>query len=245
MENIKINFSIKRVEMTAKEFVEYSQNIILKLQAFDNIYGSPSILNLQNKSSYFFKKDLSDFNFENLYSVLNEEDIAYKNNNEPGHGLNIDSRSWAGFSIMIFFGDQQDIHDTSNVRLSISQGSYEDRKANISIEYSNKKQHLLTKEYIVKLIVLLTNNVDVNFANAITNSFFLKVRQKDKKSIGWINYSNDKNLLEVLEKKEIIQILRNGIIFSLSDTFPFNTPSNLIDRSKEIANSLKWQETNP
>ena len=238
MEKIKVNFSVSRKEMTTEEFILYSKNLISKLSDFDKLFESANFVDVLNKKNYFFKKDLSDFDFHNLYTLLKEDDVAYKNKNSDNQNLHSDSMSWTGFTVKIFFGGKNNIHSIPNVSLRISQGSYEDIPASINIEYYEKGYNHLTNDYFIKLIKLIEQFSDLCFANIITNDFFLKVRQRGQKSIGWINYSNNKKLMTRLNVDDIITETKKGFIFSLSENMPSIHDKQLILKSVKISNVL-------
>jgi hypothetical protein len=242
IEKIQINFSLKRKEMTVQEYINYCKYLISHLQMLDNMYKKASIMDVESKKIYFFNDNLSDFNFENLSPVINKKDISYLNENFTDNNMTVNSKSWAGFSLVVFFGNQHDINEAPDIGLSISQGSYDDATASIKFEYSEKEQYKLTKEYIIRLMELVSQIVDVKFANAITGKFFLKVRQKGKNSVGWINYTENKNIINYLSKTDVCRIFDNGVIFSISDKCHVNDDKTIINKSIEISNILSLKK---
>lgn len=236
MEIIKTFFSIEREVMTTLEFIDYSKMLLLKLKSFDKIYDDVNIIS--NGQNYFFSKDLSDFNFENLYSIINEDNIAYKNEDVDNKNLDRNSISWAGFTTTFFFGGKSGIYNIPDVSLTIAQGSSQDRTASISIDYSELNQNKLTKEYIIKLIKIIDQNSKLIFASVILNNFLREVRQKGQKSVGWINYSNNKRIKDYLDNKDICEITNKGIIFSISEDIPSYKDLNLVAKSQRISDLL-------
>lgn len=239
MENIKINFSIERKEMTTKEYINFCKNIISKLKSHDDLFGDLNIIDVNNKSHYFFKEDLSDFDFETLFPIINEEDITYRNADVSNKSLTLYSKSWTGFSTKLFFGGQKDIDGVADIQLGISQGSYENRVASINIEYSKKLQDKLNIDYIVGLVEVINQNTNLIFANTITNKFFLEIRQKGKRSVGWVNFTRNKKIVSILDENDVYKVIQNGVIFSISENMPSNENKNLIEKAKKISDELE------
>ena len=240
MEKIILNFSIKKKQIKAEEYIDFCKKIIINLQSFDEVFKPVNVLDVENRISYFFKNDLSDFTSEKLKLIINEEkDIVYNNPNPDIKELTKESTSWMGFSSLLFFGNENDIESIPEVSLNISQGATGNIPASMKIEYSNKNQYKLSKEYIFRLIEKISNCVELYSANAISHHFFLKVRRKGQYSIGWINYTTNKSILEFLVKEETRKELEQGVIFSIAekDLFDKNNQS-LINRSFEISDFL-------
>ncbi len=214
----KINFFLIRKVMTAQEYIYFCKNLISKLKQFDSIFDRINIVNIEEQKVYSFLSDLSDFNFSNLYSVLNEENITYNNKGLDNTALTINSESWSGFSLTVFGGGSSDMYSKPDVTLNISQGAYDGRRASIRIDYSDRMQYKLTKEYIIELMNVVSQVVNIIFANAITDTLFFAVREKGKYSIGLINYFSDERVFSLLPedvgKKKLPD---GGCIFWLSE----------------------------
>lgn len=240
MEKIILNFSIDKKEINAEEYIVFCKKIILKLKSFDDIFSSENILDIENRKSYFFKNDLSDFNTDRLKLIINEQkDIAYLNPNDENKELTKLSKSWMGFSSIIFFGSDDSIESEPEVTLSISQGATDQIPATIKIEYANDNQYKLSKEYVFKLIEEVTKAVQVIDAYAISSKFFSKIRRRGKLPVGWINYTRNKSILTMLKSEEARKELVNGIIFSISEKDSFDQLNQiLIERSIEISDFL-------
>jgi len=240
MEKIILNFSIDKKEINAEEYIVFCKKIILKLRSFDDIFSSENVLDVENRKSYFFKDDLSDFNTDNLKLIINKQkDIAYLNPNDENKELTNLSKSWMGFSSIIFFGSDDSIESEPEVTLSISQGATDQIPATIKIEYANDIQYKLSKEYVFKLIEEVTKAVKVIDAYAISSKFFSKIRRRGKLPVGWINYTRNKSILTMLKSEEARKELVNGVIFSISEKDSFDQLNQiLIERSIEISDFL-------
>lgn len=235
-----LNFLITKKEINAEEYINFCKKIILKLKSFDIIFSSENVLDVENRKSYFFKDDLSDFNTDKLKLIINEQkDIAYLNPNDGNKELTKLSKSWLGFSSIIFFGSDDTIESEPEVTLNISQGATDQIPATIKIEYANDKQYKLSKEYVFRLIEEVTKVVEVMDAYAISSKFFLKIRRRGKLPVGWINYTRNKSILTMLKSEEERKELANGIIFSISEKESFDQFNQiLIERSIEISDFL-------
>ncbi|MBD8082514.1 hypothetical protein [Chryseobacterium caseinilyticum] len=240
MEHIVLNFSIKKKEMNAREYIDFCKKILISLKSIDDVFKSANTIDLENHNSYFFKEDLSDFTTENLKLIITEqEDIAYKNPVAENKELTEESKSWMGYFSTIFFGGSDNIESYSDVSLYIAQGSYENTPATIKIDFSNDLQHKLSEEYVFRLIEELAKIIDIEFASATSSQFFMKVRRKGQYSIGWINYITNKNISSMLILNEKRKHLDNGIVFSISERDVFEADNNaLIERSIKISDSL-------
>jgi hypothetical protein len=233
VENIKVNFSIKNKTITAGEYINFCKKILNNLFLFDRIFSVVGTWDNENKIDYVFSNDLSDFNEKALKIIINEDkEIKYINFNIEDENLIIDSKSWCGFTSSFDFGNL--------ITLNISYGSTERKDSFIKFEFNQNLSSKLDKHFIVNFMGIISSLVEVKFANCLTNKFFLKIRQKGKNSIGWINYSNNKNIVDFLSNNEVIKISTNGIFFSIADKNPFNIDDNnaVVERSKEISNKL-------
>ena len=61
MEKIILNFSIKKKQIKAEEYIDFCKKIISNLQSFDEVFKPVNVLDIENRNSYLFKNDLSDF----------------------------------------------------------------------------------------------------------------------------------------------------------------------------------------
>lgn len=243
MEKIKLNFFIKTEVLTAKEYINFCKKIILHLQSFDSLYKSLSVIDIHNKKNYFFDKGLSDFNSKNVKKIIIEEkDVAYKNSDLNDKELSKNSMSWAGFSSILFFGNNVDGENIPDISLNITQGSYEGIKSSIKIEYSEKNQDKLTQDYIFKLIKNLTQVVDVKFGNAITNELFRKLRQKRQFTIGWITYIKSQEIYNLLEYNIKKEKINQGVCFSLTENIPDEIDQKIIDKAIQIKQNLEKKD---
>lgn len=240
MEHIILNFSIKKKEMTAQEYIAFCKKILISLKSIDDVFKIANTIDLTNHKSYFFKEDLSDFTAENLKLIIEEQDdIAYKNPIEENKELTKESKSWMGFSSTIFFGGNDNIESKSDVSLYISQGSYENSSASIKIDFSKDLQQQLSEVYVFRLIEELAKTVDIEFASATSSLFFLKVRRKGQNPIGWINYTTNNMISSILHADENQKQLDKGTIFSIAGKDLFGADNiTLIERSIEISDSL-------
>ncbi len=240
MEKIILNFSIAKEEINAEEFIAFCKKIIFCLKAYDDIFNSVNVIDVNTCISYFFENDLSDFDAKQLKLIINEQkDIVYDNSGSDNQSLTEQSKSWIGFSSVIFFGGGEDVESTPEVSLTISQGATGSTPATIKIEFADKNQKKLTTAYTFGLIEEISKVVKVLDASAISGKFFVKVRRKAKPSIGWINYTRNKNILTFLKAEEEMRELSDGVIFSIVDRKIFDAlDQSVINRSIEISDFL-------
>ncbi|WP_406826221.1 hypothetical protein [Pedobacter sp. KACC 23697] len=142
---------------------------------------------------------------------------------------------WLFICNFLWWGE--DVKSTPEVSLTISQGATGSITATIKIADKNQKK--LTTAYTFGLIEEISKVVKVLDASAISGKFFVKVRRKAKPSVGWINYTRNKNLLTFLKAEEEMKELSDGVIFSIADRKIFDTlDQSVINRSIEISDFL-------
>lgn len=245
MEKLIINFSIEKKEMNAEGYINFCKTILHNLQSFDSIFKTLNVINVKHRESFFFKTNLADFSTENLKLIIHEQkDIVYNNPDASNNQLTDQSMSWLGFSSTFFFGGEKSIEDIPDVGLSVSQGAINNIPAFLKFDYSDKLQEKLSEEYIINLIKAIYEVVEVKFTNVITNAFFLKVRRKGKHAIGWINYSNDKRIIEHLTPSDIKIQSEQGIIFSICQKDLFKADNLMVvEKAIEISDYLAMNKS--
>ncbi|WP_108867167.1 hypothetical protein [Aquimarina aquimarini] len=229
---MKIDFTLEKIELTAKDYLKYVKDIIIYLKSYDDNFNELSTWDEKNKKEFSFENDLSNFDLKNLDKVvIINNNIAYKNPDPSDKKFAKNSKSWAGFNSSFTYKN-------SNIILNIFQGSYDNMPCKLELIFNDNN---LSENYIVDLIYFISEKINISFVNVITTNFFLRVRQKGKKSIGWINYVSNKDFSKYLYENEVKKITDNGVIFKISDKMPLDTDEELVNRSIQLANELARQ----
>lgn len=239
MQKIVLNFSLEKRALEAEEHVADCKRIISHLKSFDDLYKGANVVDVTTKTNYFFKDDLSDFNISKLNLIIAEQkDISYTNPDVENKELTAKSKSWMGFSTVIFFGGSS-IESVPDITLHIMQGSIGSIPSFIKLEYSSDKQNRLSEEYVVALIREIVHIVNVVDMNAMSSHFFLKVRRKGYSAVGWVNYTRNKKVLTFLKSEEKKVEVDRGIVFSISARADFGADKQeVINRSIQISDFL-------
>ena len=239
MERLKINLFIKRDILTANEYISFCKKVIYSLQRIAPIFNIVETWDDENAQIFRFNDDLSNFNEDNLKVIINEDgELAYKNDVESDKMLGINSTSWMGFSSTFSFG-KEDVLKNKSVSISIRHGAYDKKQFSIiKVEFSELYQKdYVDKNYIIRVLRLLESQVEIEFANVISNPLFLRFRKKHNFTIGWINYINNTTVVKHLNEDDICYISEKGVIFSISDQFP-NIDDDIINKTIQLRDEL-------
>ncbi len=220
-EKIEIITRFNSPIMTAKEYIDFSRNVLLHLRAFHPIFETVYSWGDQPNSWTEILSDFSNFDsvvFQHIY----DNEINYKNPNNA-KGFLPESISWAGFS-NVYSNTKQ----AKDAKYSVSIGAgKEDGIGFINIELPQLNfEEFYELKTIKALISHILQIVQLNTAYVITDSLFDEVVDFDKPydvQIGWLNFFAAKRVSANLPK-DITQVLTNeGCFFWLDDAI--GTPS--------------------
>lgn len=243
MEKIEINFRVKNVEMSAKEYINVCKQLILKLKS--TLSNINHIYTFEKDEPFYFSNDLSDFDTNNLYEIIsvNKDEDVYQNTNKGDIHLYENSRSWIGFNSLFLCKENLESED-NNISFSISSlGAYEKDKFSVmKVEFSDEYQSKLNFEIIEKIINIFSETIKLDFAVVYTDEFFDEVFNVDYQLwIGWITFINKLEVEKYLPINIISEKISNGYLFSFSKEKVDSTNKAIIEESITLTNNLGRQ----
>ncbi|WP_314242340.1 hypothetical protein [Empedobacter tilapiae] len=237
MDKVKIISRLKSQEMT--EFINYCRNILISIKEI--LPKETTIASWDDESNklYSFQNSLSDFNEHNLDKILifNKKEDVFKNFDSNDKELRIDSRSWIGFSTLIYFKSNPK-NEESEISISIVQGAFEkNQTALINIEFSDTFLNMATKEVFINLLKVIEQTNDLLYAVVISNEFRRKVKISGQNLwIGYITYFKDKIKKESFPNTLNVSELVHGTVICLDEKM--NLTQENINKALEIRDVL-------
>ena len=239
MDKIKIITRLQSIEMNANEFVNFCKEIAVNIK--DELPQDVTVSTWDDSVNavYHFQSHLSDFNVENFEKIIiaNIGEDVFKNENEKDKELRKNSKSWAGFSSLLYIKKNKESEE-SEISISITQGAYEANKtAFINVEFSDSFLKLISKEFLIKIIKSIEMTGCLNYAVVISNDFRRKVKTNGQnKWVGYLTYFKNQNINNMLPSMVSIIELKNGFIIDLNEKLEISAES--IDKAIEVRNSL-------
>ncbi len=185
MEEIFLIARWKNIPLTARQYLEFSKGLLLKLQAFDPRWfgwgGHPA-------SGQDFKDDLSDFEALTLPEIK-AEDTIYDNPDPANIDITLDSTCWKGF--LNIYGNT--VPETAwKIRLSISAGASMGETNSVVMDFPPQVDApFYDYAYMAALFKLVIEHCDPDYAFVTSYKFWKTVEIPDAKikcPIGWLSY---------------------------------------------------------
>lgn len=237
MDKIKIITRLQSFEMYAYEFINFCKEIVVNIK--DELYQDVTVSTWDDSVNavYHFQNNLSDFNDENLEKIIiaNKGEDVFKNENENDKELRKNSKSWAGFSSLLYIKKNKESEE-SEISISITQGAYEANKtAFINVEFSDSFLKLISKEFLIKIIKCIEMTGNLNYAVVISNDFRRKVKTNGQNIwIGYLTYFKNQKINNMLPGIVSIIELKDGFIIDLNEKLEISAES--IDKAIEVRN---------
>ncbi|MEF2248263.1 Imm52 family immunity protein [Paenibacillus sp. IITD108] len=219
MDKIKIITRLQSIEMYAYEFINFCKEIVVSIK--DELHQDVTVSTWDDSVNavYHFQNNLSDFNVENLEKIIiaNKEEDVFKNENENDKELRKNSKSWAGFSSLLYINKNKESEE-SEISISITQGAYEANKtACINVEFSDSFLKLISKEFLIKIIKCIEMTGSLNYAVVISNDFRRKVKTNGQNIwVGYLTYFKNQKIHNMLPGIVSIIELKDGFIIDLN-----------------------------
>lgn len=237
MDKIKIITRLQSIEMYAHEFINFCKEVVVNIK--DELLQDVTVSTWDDSVNavYHFQNNLSDFNVENLEKIIiaNKGEDVFKNENENDKELSKNSKSWAGFSSLLYIKINKESEE-SEISISITQGAYEANKtAFINVEFSDSFLKLISKEFLIKIIKCIEMTGSLNYAVVISNDFRRKVKTNGQnKWIGYLTYFKNQKINNMLPGIVSIIELKDGFIIDLNEKLEISAVS--IDKAIEVRN---------
>ena len=239
MDKIKIITRLQSIEMNAHEFINFCKEIIVNIK--DELFQDVTVSTWDDSVNavYHFQNNLSDFNVESLEKIIiaNKGEDVFKNENENDKELRKNSKSWAGFSSLLYIKKNKESEE-SEISISITQGAYEANKtAFVNVEFSDSFLKLISKEFLIKIIKCIEMTGILNYAVVISNDFRRKVKTNGQNIwVGYLTYFKNQKINNMLPGIVSIIELKDGFIIDLNEKLEISAES--IDKAIEVRNIL-------
>ncbi|MFC3773169.1 hypothetical protein [Paenibacillus sp. GCM10012303] len=237
MDKIKIITRLQSIEMYASEFISFCKEIVVNIK--DELLQDVTVSTWDDSRNavYHFQNNLSDFNDENLEKIIiaNKAKDVFKNENEDDKELRKNSKSWAGFSSLLYIKKIKESEE-SEISISITQGAYEANKtAFINVEFSDSFLKLISKEFLIKIIKSIEMTGRLDYAVVISNDFRRKVKTNGQNIwIGYLTYFKNQKINNILPGIVSIIELKDGFLIDLNEKLEISAES--IDKAIEVRN---------
>lgn len=224
-ELIKIITRFRSHQLSALEYIQFSQKILMHLKTFHPIFSD--IHSWGDKPTAWTKiaDDFSNFQ-EVVFEHIRDDEINYINKDRDDKGFYLDSYTWTDFS-----NSYSNTKKEQDGRYSVTIGAgSEDGLGYVNIELPRINYPDFYNLQLVKQIIAhITEVVDLTSAYVYTQGIYSKVVDYDKEydiEIGWINYFKNKEVLKYLPSGVSHDETEKGAFFWLSD--------KITEPSKEI-----------
>ena len=185
MEDFRLIARWKNIPLTARQYLEFSKGLLLKLQAFDPRWfgwgGRPD-------ARQGFKNDLSDFETVMLPHIKSKDTI-YDNPDPANIDITLDSTCWMGFRKT--YGTTVPAVE-GKVMFSISAGASMGETNSVVMHFPPQADApFYDYAYVTALFKVVIEHCDPDYAFVISHEFWDKVRIPDAKikcPLGWLSY---------------------------------------------------------
>jgi len=240
MEDFKILSRFPNKEMTTKEYLMFSKNILLQLKSFSSDFNTLYAWGSAPNHGTYLKEDLSDFESV-VFNQLRNDEIAYSNPDKTNKQFTLDSKCFIGYSNS--YSTNKD-YKQNQITITIGAGK-EDVSNNdmgiLNFEFSKKLQSNLSLSNLIKLLEFIIKIVDPYYLTIISNELRRKVKVEGQDCwIGWITYISNKEVAAMLPSDIVNKrVLSNGgVIFWLSEDKALSTDEKAVQKAIKIRNIL-------
>ena len=237
MEEINVLCRFPNIEMTTREYLKFSKNILSQLKIFSDDYKTFYAWGSEAKAGMYLKEDLSDFESV-VFNQLRSDELAFINPEKSNKDLTLDSKCH------INFGNTYSINKNhkDKIDITISAGSINKNEVGLlNFEFSNSLQPYLYFTDLLSLLEFSIELINPFYATISSFEFRKKVSLKDDQiKIGWITYFSNKNVAEILPKWVNKKVLPNkGVIFWLSNEKVLSTNEEEVLKTTKIRDLLR------
>lgn len=239
MEEVKIIIRFHDKEMTAREYISFSKDILMQLKYFSDDFKTLYAWGTEANAGTYLKEDLTDFESVVL-NQLRDDEIAYSNPDKSNKDFTLDSKCFIGYRNS--YSTNQD-YKQDQITVTIEAGKESAKKNDAGIlnfKFSKSLQSKLDLQYLLKLLELNVNLVNPYYATVSSFKFNERINKDDTDiEIGWITYIADTKIIDLLpsdiEKKHIIN---RGTIFWISKEKALSTNEYDVKKGIEIRDIL-------
>lgn len=235
-QTIKMVSRFKTDKLTARQYINLSQSLLLNLKNFHSIFQK--INSWGDKPSSWTEIDSDFSNFEKVVlDHIYDKEIVYTDITGMRIDFSLEAISWAKFS-----NSYSNLKKPLEEKYLVSIGAGGETNIGfINIELPSRCFSEFSS--IKKLIDLISNIqkiVDLQTAYVYTNSLYDHVVDYENDydaEIGWLNFFKDKEVLTHISKHTSYIDTTNGIFFWLEDSIAEPTDET-ITRAIDIRNTL-------
>lgn len=219
-ERIEIFTRFKSQDMTAEDYIQFSQKVLSHLAAFHPIFNTIYSWGETPDSSIKIEEDFSNFQ-EVVFDHIYDDELNYLNPDPDDKEFHLKSKSYIAF-LNSYTSNKKE--DASSCSISISAGgnvAEQDKLGYINIKLP-RKDHLELNELatIKKLISHLSEIVELESVYVSTDNLFDRVVDFNSNydtEIGWLNYFKNKQVLKFIPNDISCEEVENGVFFWLGD----------------------------
>lgn len=235
MENYSLILYFNSKCLTAREYVDFSKEILLRLREIDpiftNLFGWGKKANARRQIS----SDMHNFD-EIVFEQIRDNSIAYQNPDPKNKEFTWQSKCFIGYSNS--YSNTTRIKE-GKISINITGGQENDGILIIDFPQYNYPQ-FSDYSFIRKLFLKSISLVNADYGCVISNKFTSLVkRDKDKIWIGWFTYLKKREVCELLPADLMKEKTESGIVFTLSKTMPQPTDQEIIDKALNVRNLLR------
>ncbi len=237
MEEFFLGAYWKNIPLTARQYLEFSKELLLKLQAFDPCWfgwgGCPD-------ADQGFKDDLSDFETVMLPHIK-DQDMIYDNPDPANIDITLDSTCWLGFSNT--YGTTVPAVE-GKILFSISAGASMGELNSVVMHFPPQADApFYDYAYVVALFKLVIEHCDPDHALVISHEFRNQVEFKDGDAhieIGWLSYLANRSTTPALPPGTEYELSSyDGPIITLMRELPSAENPEHVARALHIRDALR------
>ena len=235
-QTIKMVSRFKTDRLTARQYINLSQSILLNLKKFHSVFEK--INSWGDKPSSWTEIDSDFSNFEKVVlDHIYDKEIVYTDTVGNRTEFSLEATSWTKFS-----NSYSNLKKPLEEKYLVSIGAGGDTNIGfINIELPSRCfSDFSSIKKIIDLILNIQNIVDLHTAYVYTNNLYDHVVDYENDydtEIGWLNFFKDKEVLAHIPKQTSYIDTSNGIFFWLEDSITEPTDQT-ITKAIDIRNSL-------
>ncbi len=237
MDNYKLILRIKNVELTPKEYINISKDILLALEEFDDVFKNFFGWGKNASSRSYFKSDKSDFE-QIVFGHIKDEEIVYYNTDKTDKEMRWDSKSRLPYTNS--YSNTTKIKE-GQITITFSMGSINDKLGNFLISFPKYNYPKFSdRAYVELLFKKCLSMFEVEYGVVISNEFRNQVKLNNhKRWVGWMTYFKDVEIYNVLPAEIEKEIYQLGTLFTMSKDRPDSNNKQLIKKTIEISELLQ------
>ncbi|GHT15295.1 hypothetical protein FACS189426_22740 [Bacteroidia bacterium] len=235
MEAYELIIHFKSPTMTAREYLDFSKNILIRLAEFDSIFRDLFGWGTKANARRQIDPSLNDF-YEIVFKQIEDKTIAYENPDPDNKNFTLDSKCFIGYG-----NSYSNTTRKKDGQITVSIEAGKDTQTGILIiefpecNFIRFNEYAYVRSLFQKCIQMLNPVYGYIISDAIIE---LNNADRNESEIGWFTYLGEKNILNILPDYIYKEELENGTLFLLSKDIPDVSNRETEYKIKEIRKSL-------